>query len=179
MDKIYTVFDTETTGLSPNRGDRIIEIAAMKIIDGQLSDETFVTLINPERSLSLAAQAVNGISAEMVKDAPKMHKILPHFMDFIGGSTLVAHNAQFDIKFLKAELQKCGLSGVIPPVMCTLSLSRKFFSYQNKHNLDVVTSRFGIKIKNRHRALGDVEATAQVFLKFLEMAERADLKEID
>lgn len=169
MSPIYTVFDTETTGLNPEKGDRIIEIAAIQIIDQKISNETFVTLFNPERPLAPEAAKVNGITPEMVEDAPHIKDILPYFLEFVGTSTLVAHNAEFDMKFLRAEMKNCGLKNRLPPVLCTLEMSRQHFSFQRHHNLDAVTKRFNIKISNRHRALGDVIATAQVFLEFQKM----------
>jgi DNA polymerase-3 subunit epsilon len=167
MRKIYTIFDTETTGLSPANGDRIIEMAAIKVIDGQITREKFDTLINPERSISLSASAVNGITDDMVQGKPKMSEILPKFLQFVGDSALVAHNAQFDKMFLEAEINKCGINLPIPKFVCTLNLSRKIFPYERSHNLDSVARRLGIEGGDRHRALGDVNITAQVFIKFL------------
>ncbi len=165
---VYTVFDTETTGLSPYKGDRVIELAALKIIDGKISQETFVTLINPERNIPYAASSVNGITDAMVKDAPVMFDVLPYFMEFIGDSVIVAHNAKFDMRFLESEIKLCGLDNKLPQSICTVEMSRKLFPYQRYHNLDVVTKRIGVKISDRHRALGDVIATAEVFLRFIE-----------
>lgn len=171
MRKTYTIFDTETTGLSPEQGDRIIEMAALKIVDGNITDEKFEALINPEVPISLGASAVNGITDEMVQGKPKMKEILPKFLQFVGDSALVAHNAPFDKKFLQAEINKAGINLPIPKFVCTLNLSRKIFPHQRSHNLDKVAARLGIGIKeeHRHRALGDVEITAQVFIKFLEI----------
>ncbi|NQV00132.1 MAG: 3'-5' exonuclease [Parcubacteria group bacterium] len=171
MRKTYTIFDTETTGLSPDQGDRIIEMAAIKIVDGRITNEKFDELINPERSISLSASAVNGITDEMVENKPTMKKVLPKFLQFVGDSALVAHNAPFDKKFLQAEINQCGINLPIPKFVCTLSLSRKLYSQENRHNLDVVASRMGVGIQeeDRHRALGDVKITAEVFIKFLEI----------
>jgi len=171
MRRIYTIFDTETTGLSLDQGDRIIEMAAIKIIDGRITNEKFEALINPERLISLSASAVNGITNEMVENKPTMYKILPKFLRFVGDSALVAHNASFDKKFLQAEINKCGINLPIPKFVCTLRLSKKIFPYERRHNLDVVAKRMGVGIQeeDRHRALGDVKITAEVFIKFLEI----------
>lgn len=174
MRKIYTIFDTETTGLSPDQGDRIIEMAAVKIIDGKITDEKFDALVNPQIPISLSASAVNGITDDMVRGKPAMDKVLPKFLNFVGDSALVAHNAKFDKKFLQAEINKAGINLPIPKFVCTLDLSRKIFSYERSHNLDKVAERLNIRIeeKDRHRALGDVLITAQVFIKFLEIIKK-------
>lgn len=174
MRKIYTIFDTETTGLSPDQGDRIIEMAAIKIIDGKITNEKFDALIDPQVPISLSASAVNGITDNMVKNKPTMDKILPKFLNFVGDSALVAHNAKFDKKFLQAEINKAGINLPIPKFVCTLNLSRKIFPYERSHNLDVIADRLDIRIKEeeRHRALGDVMITAQVFIKFLEIIKK-------
>jgi DNA polymerase-3 subunit epsilon len=171
MRRIYTIFDTETTGLSPDQGDRIVEMAAIKIVDGRITNEKFEALINPERPISFSALAVNGITNEMVENKPTMHKILPKFLQFVGDSALVAHNAPFDKKFLQAEINKCGINLPIPKFVCTLSMSRKLYPQERRHNLDVVASRMGVGMveEDRHRALGDVKITAEVFIKFLEI----------
>ncbi len=171
MRRMYTIFDTETTGLSPDQGDRIIEMAAIKIVDGKITNEKFEALVNPERPISLSASAVNGITDEMVENKPTMYKVLPKFLRFVGDSALVAHNASFDKKFLQAEINLCGINLPIPKFVCTLNLSRKLFPYERSHNLDVVARRMGVGIQeeDRHRALGDVKVTAQVFIKFLEI----------
>ena len=168
MRKIYTIFDTETTGLSPDQGDRIIEMAAIKVVDGRITNEKFDALINPEKPISLSASAVNGITDEMVENKPKMDKVLPKFLKFVGDSALVAHNAPFDKKFLQAEINKCGTNLPIPKFVCTLRMSRKLYPAERSHNLDNVASRLGVGMveEDRHRALGDVKITAQVFIKF-------------
>lgn len=168
MPEIFTIFDTETTGLSPYKGDRLIEIAALQIIDGEVSREEFVTLINPERNIPAEATKVNGITSDMVKNAPKAHEVLAYFMEFIGNSTIVAHNAQFDLRFLSAELKKANLLIPLPDHQCTLEISRELFPYQKLHNLDAVCMRLGIDTSqmNRHRALDDVILTAKVFMRF-------------
>jgi len=106
-DMEYVVFDVETTGLSPMRGDRIIEIGAIKTKNNQVVD-TLESFINPERLIPLEAQRVNNISDDMVKDAPCAGDILPQMIDFIGGACLVGHNLKFDLDFLCFELAQLG-----------------------------------------------------------------------
>lgn len=178
MPQIYTVFDTETTGLYPGGGDRIVEIAAIQIIDGEISNEEFVTLINPERAIPFAASRVNNISDAMVRNAPIMKEILPLFMEFIEGTTLVAHNANFDMRFLKSECEICGIHTPLPESICTVQLSRKIFPHERYHNLDDVSFRLDIEIEDRHRALGDVQATAQAFLKLNELDVEKEIQPV-
>lgn len=165
---IFVVFDVETTGLYPDRGDRIIEIAGIKIVDGKIQEEqVFNTLVNPGRPISPEASEVSKITDAMVTDAPTMADVLPKFLEFIEDSTLVAHNAQFDMSFLQSEMMHAQLETSLPQYQCTLDLSRRIFPYQQQHNLDIVMRRMNVKTTgDRHRALTDVVATAEVFLQF-------------
>lgn len=161
----YVIFDTETTGLSPELGDRIVEIAGVRVINGEITDETFSSLINPRRLISSGAARVNGITNEMLAGAPDSSEVIPKFLDFVGSDTLVAHNAEFDIAFLRKEMDLLGLDRQLSAHLCTLEMARAEFTHLDRHNLDALIADLGIKVENRHRALDDVIATAEVFLK--------------
>lgn len=173
----FTVFDTETTGLDPTKGHKIIEIAGLKIIDGQIAEEeTFVELVNPERSIPWEAKQVNKIADEDVATADTIDQVLPRFLDFASGSVMVAHNANFDMGFLNVEKDLCWGYVDLPECLCTLKLSRSVFPHEFRHNLDVLAQRLQLQIPEaRHRALPDVILTAQALLKMMEMQDITDI----
>jgi len=175
-----TVFDTETTGLDPLRGHRIIEIAGVRIENGEI-DETmsFVSLVNPEREIPWEARQVNKISDEDVMSAPGIEEVLPKFLEFAKGTTLVAHNAQFDMGFLNNEKTFCWGFVDLPECLCTMRLSRNMFPNEFGHSLDAVARRLSLTIpKARHRALPDVLLTAHVLMKMIELGEIASMEEL-
>ena len=159
------VFDTETTGLSPRQGHRIIEIGAVKIVDGAIIDE-FHSLINAGRSIPHHAQAVHGISRSMLHDQPHPEEIFPQFYEFIDSATIVAHNAPFDIRFLTAEFERLEL--LIPnKVECTLRFSRSKLPRLKNYKLETVYKYLGGAVDEnmqRHRALDDAKMAAFVWL---------------
>lgn len=176
----FTVFDVETTGLDAQSGDRIVEIAAVRI-DGGIIDDTnpFFSLVNPNREISWEAQRVNKITNEEIATAPAIELILPKFLEFAGDSILIAHNAMFDMSFLEAEKEMCWGYIDIPECLCTMRLSRAIFPHEFRHNLDIVGKRLGIAAhENRHRALPDVLLTAQVFLSLLQKGKIASMEEL-
>ncbi len=163
----YVVFDIETTGLSPVN-DEITEIGAVKIIDGQIT-ETYSQLINPGRPIPQKIVQLTGITDEMVADKPSIDAVMPEFLAFCENSVVVAHNASFDTGFIR---QKSGMLNLSfqNKVMDTLRLSRELFPGQAKHSLGVVAERLGVSLENHHRAVDDATATAEIFLKFQDMA---------
>lgn len=165
----FTVLDLETTGLNPRGGDRIIEIAGVKIVGGKIKEEmNFVSFVNPGRKISPGAFLVNKISQQDLDSAPPIEEVLPAFLEFVGDSILIAHNAGFDISFLEAEKEACWGYVDIPESICTLRLSRGVSPNEYGHNLDIVAKRLGIEgSAMRHRALPDVMITAQAFLKMI------------
>ncbi len=167
----FIVYDVETTGLSPLRGDRIIEIAAVKLKNKQIID-TFETFLNPQRLIPEEASRINHITDEMVSDAPKAIEVLPDIIDFIGGGCLVAHNVKFDLDFLCYELASIGrkLNENIPAVD-TLKMARRYLPHLGSFKLGKLTQNFGIINEDAHRALADVKATAAVLIRLLEMGE--------
>ncbi len=177
----YVVFDTETTGLFPRDGDRIVQIAGVRIVNGRLiKGEVFDTLVNPERRIPQAATRIHGIDDTAVMDAPTIKSVLPRFHAFIDDAVLVAHNAAFDIAFLhQAATPEHPLPAY--PVLDTVLLSAYLFGQGTRLTLDALAQRFGISIKalDRHSALGDSMATAQVFLHLLDMLDGRGVTRLD
>jgi DNA polymerase III epsilon subunit family exonuclease len=162
------VFDTETTGLSPQRGHRIIEIGAVKLSGTEIIDE-FHILINAGVPIDPRAQAVHGISLTMLRSQPPAEEVLPQFRDFIGRSKLVAHNAPFDSQFLRSDFVRIGF-GLPNRIACTLKLSRRKLILPN-YRLETVYRALGGRINQtiqRHRALDDSRMAAYVWMKLQE-----------
>lgn len=175
-----TVFDTETTGLDPRKGHRIVEIAAVRIENGMIvEDKTFTTFVNPEREIPWEAKQVNHISDEDVKDAPTIMTALPEFLEFAKGSILVAHNAQFDMGFLECEKEFCWGYVELPECLCTMRLSQTLYPTAFRHNLDAISERFQLPLpENRHRALPDVIQTAKILMKMIEQHKIMSIDEL-
>ena len=165
----YVVFDLETTGLSPSKGDRIVSIAGVRVVKGRvLRREVFHSFVNPGRPISASATRVHGITDEAVMNAPVIEDVLPRFRRFVGESILVAHNAGFDMNFLTMEEGNAGVRFDMP-VLDTMLLSMAIHTDADGHGLDVAADRFGVEIPpgERHTALGDTLATAEVFVRQL------------
>ncbi|NOS68083.1 MAG: 3'-5' exonuclease [Candidatus Peribacteraceae bacterium] len=174
-----TIFDIETTGLDPQRGHRIVEIAAVRLENGKILDEHFVTFVNPERDIPWDARQVNKISDEDVKNAPTIDLVLPQFLEFANGSTLIAHNAQFDYGFLESEKQYCWGFVDLPECLCTMILSRNLYPAEFRHSLDVLCKRFNLEVPvDRHRALADVLLTTQALQKMLDSGKILSFEEL-
>jgi DNA polymerase-3 subunit epsilon len=168
-----TVFDVETTGLDARRGHRIIEIAGLRIENGEIDEtRTFVSLVNPERLIPWEAKQVNKIRDEDVAGAPGIEEVLPKFLEFAQGSILVAHNANFDMSFMHCEKEMCWGYIDLPECLCTMRLSQAVFANEFGHSLDAVARRLSLTIPQaRHRALPDVILTAHALLKMIEIGE--------
>ena len=159
-----TVFDLETTGLSPSYGDRITEIGAVKLSGNKLCG-VFQTLVNPERKIPDKIVEITGITNEMVCDKPTISQVLPLFVNFIGEDILVAHNAKFDTSFLRYELKECGINKNFE-TYCTLLNSRKEVKTSANFKLSTLKNHFNLKpMGAMHRALSDAYVTAQLYLK--------------
>jgi len=169
-DTEFVVFDVETTGLSPKSGDRIIEIAALKI-RGLKPVESFSSLVDPERELSYGAFLVNGISEEMLDGAPAAEDVIPDFLDFAGSACLVGHNIRFDLAFLDYELFRLDRrDSKAYPHVDTLRMSRRLLPGLARYSLQSVARSFGIMRPQQHRAMSDVELTSEIFHRLLHIA---------
>ena len=162
----YAVVDVETTGLSVRTGDRICELAVVIASGGRIVDQ-MQTLINPGRPISLGAYAVNGISDRMVLDAPPFKKVAPALIEALDGAVLVAHNASFDMSFLSAEMRAAGYNPPANPVIDTLALARRCYSFHSNKLSDVARS-LGIRVQRLHRALEDATLTWHVLSRFMD-----------
>lgn len=161
------VFDTETTGMDPFKGDRVVEIGCVELENLVPTGRTFHVYLNPEREIPADAIAVHGITNEFVKDKPLFIDVAADFMDFVGDSVLVAHNAGFDMKFMNWELGQCGYKPIDNSrVIDTLVIARKQ-SPGSPASLDALCKRFGIDNSNRkfHGALLDAQLLAEVYLE--------------
>jgi DNA polymerase-3 subunit epsilon len=167
----YTVFDTETTGLEPSRGDEIIQIGAARIVNGRLlRQETFDQIVDPEIPLKPESIPIHGITEDMVRGQPNIDVVLPAFHEFCEDTVLIAHNAAFDMRFLQLKEDRTGIR-FTQPVLDTLLLSAVVHPNQESHKLDVILERLGITIGTRHNALEDALATGEVFLKLAKLLE--------
>jgi DNA polymerase-3 subunit epsilon len=159
----FTIFDTETTGLDPLTGDRIAEIAALRV-KGSQRIGVFQSLINPGRPISAEAFAVNRITEEMISKAPTSETVLPKFLEFSKGSCLCSYNLPFDLKFLENEFSRLHISfDKGTELIDVLLMARRLLPKLERHALWFVAQSIGIKTAQQHRALGDVDMTWQVF----------------
>ncbi|WCA22404.1 exonuclease domain-containing protein [Candidatus Phytoplasma oryzae] len=174
----YIVFDLETTGLSKIR-DKIIELSAVKIENGKVTNKIFSELINPQISLSSKITEITGITNEELQNKPILTEILPSFLNFIRGHVLVAHNANFDIGFLTEKIKELNIEFTMLPVIDTLTLTQKYFGHEMKFfNLKKIANHFKIKNNaegNYHRALFDAHTTALVFVEILKKLSDQDI----
>ncbi|MFN7222882.1 MAG: exonuclease domain-containing protein [Paracoccaceae bacterium] len=172
-DLTYVVFDTETTGLLPSQGDEIVQIAAVRIVNGRrVEGEVFDTLVNPRRPIPMSSTEVHGITEAMVQDAPFIEDVAARFHKFAEGAVLIAHNAPFDMEFLRRLEPTMGLR-FDNPVFDTVLLSAVVYGQHEVHSLDALSHRLGITIPEeaRHTAIGDTVATADAFLKLMPMLQ--------
>ena len=163
----YAIVDIETTGLDFLKNE-ITEIGAMRL-KGKEVQEIFSTLVRPRNLISPEITKLTGIDNDMVKDFPPADKILPKFAEFVGSSILVAHNADFDIPFLKHYAKQSAHQELNNMSVCTVKLARRLLPNLVNHKLHSVASHFGFKVENRHRAMGDMELTYQIWVKFIDL----------
>ena len=163
------VLDTETTGLDPNTGDRIVEIGAVELLNHMPTGKTYHQYINPQRDMPAGAFAVHGLSAEFLANKPVFADISQAFLDFVGDSKMVIHNASFDMKFLNAELNWCEKQKLpMAQALDTLEIARRKYPGAS-NSLDALCRRFGIDNSARtlHGALLDSEILAEVYLELI------------
>ena len=164
----YVVFDIETTGFSPVKNS-IIEIGGVKVRDGVIVDR-FSAFVNPKVPIPFEIEKLTGINDDMVLDAPPIEQVLPEFLVFCEDCVLVAHNAGFDVGFIKEKASGLGI-GADFTYLDTLALARTLLPEQSKHTLDAVAKTLGVSLENHHRAVDDAECTAEIFLHFVRMLE--------
>ncbi len=164
----FVVVDIETTGLNPKK-DGITEIGAVKIVGKEIVD-TFSCFVNPGVPIPPDIVKLTGITDEMVRDAPTIEEVLPRLLEFFGDAVLVAHNAPFDLGFIKEKCRRIG-ARISNPILDTLSLSRELFNDIKRHSLDVVAQYLSVPQQRHHRALDDAKTTAYILLHMLNMLE--------
>ena len=175
LEGTYVVFDLETTGFSPIK-DKIIEIGAVKVEQGQIT-EKFSTFVNPKVPIPFQITQLTSITDQMVMDAPDIETILPQFLAFVGDAVLVAHNASFDVSFIE---QNCRYQDIQPDFTSvdTVALARILLPTLSKYKLNVVANALHISLENHHRAVDDAGATAEIFVKFVEMLRERGINDL-
>jgi DNA polymerase-3 subunit alpha (Gram-positive type) len=172
----YVIFDLETTGFYPGK-DRITEIGAVKIKNGEIIDE-FSSFVNPERYIPEKVVKLTNITNDMVADAPLYKDILPKFIDFVGDSIFVAHNADFDMSFIRYFCNELGIY-VKNTVLDTLELGRILMTNLKNHKLNTIAKELGISLENHHRAVDDAMATAKIFIEFIHMLQNKNINNLE
>lgn len=162
----YVVFDLETTGLN-REINKIIEIGAVKILNGKIIDR-FSAFINPKEKLSKEIINITNITDDMLENAEDENTVIPKFFEFFGDSVLVAHNAKFDMGFIKKWAERNG-KAVTNSVVDTVGVSRTLFPEMTKHTLKALSKKLNVSLENHHRAVDDAEATANIFVKCIEI----------
>lgn len=174
----FVVFDLETTGAKAPPC-RVTEIGASRVRNGRIVDE-FQSLIDPEVPIPTFITLLTGISDEMVAGAPRFAEVLDRFLEFVGDSVLVAHNSQFDMRFLNNEISLVhGEYRIGNPCLCTVQLSRKLLPQIPNHKLKSLAEHYSISLINHHRAADDARATAEIFINLLEMLSASGVNDLD
>jgi len=177
-DVSYVVVDTETTGMRAWHGDRVTEIAAVVVRNGVIC-ERFETLVNPERPIPRMITALTHIDASMVRNAPVFADVCDELLRVLEGHVFVAHNVEFDWRFLSAELVRARGRRLVGRKLCTVRLARRVLPYLRSRRLDSLARYYDIRIVDRHRAGGDAHATAHVLLRLLDAARALDCRHWD
>jgi DNA polymerase-3 subunit epsilon len=177
------ILDTETTGLSPKSGHRVIEIGCVELINRRLTGNHFHYYLNPDRDIDPGAQAVHGITRQFLADKPRFKEIVDALIDYVKDAEIIIHNADFDLGFLDSELKLCGkkflpFEEYVSNVICTLQMARNKHPGQ-KNNLDILCKRYGVDNSKRdlHGALLDSEILADVYLAMTGGQETLGLSE--
>ncbi|GEO86148.1 MULTISPECIES: 3'-5' exonuclease [Alphaproteobacteria] len=179
-DLTYVVFDTETTGLFPERGDEIVQIAAVRIVNGRrVPGEAFDMLVNPGRPIPRSSSAIHGVTDAMVADALSVQEAVERFHTFAKGAVIVAHNAPFDMAFLQRRETELGIR-FVNPILDTVLMSAAVFGLNEKHTLDDLVDRLGVDLpeSQRHTAMGDTLGTAEVFLKLKQVFQARGIERL-
>ena len=176
LDDVYVVFDLETTGFSPDK-NKVIEIGAVKVERGAIT-ERFSTFVNPEVPIPFHIEELTSIRDDMVMDAPKIEEILPQFLEFCEGAIMVAHNAEFDMSFIRKNCERQQLTAEFT-VIDTVALARMLLPHLNRFKLDTVAKALGISLDHHHRAVDDAACTAEIFVKFIQMLKDRGMQTLD
>lgn len=176
LDDTFIVFDVETTGLYCEK-DKITEIGAVKIINGEVADY-YSTFVNPKVPIPEKITELTGITDEMVSTTPIIEEVLPSFLEFVGDGAIVAHNADFDMGFIRNSAKKMDIQ-IKNSVIDTLELSRALLPELNKHKLNIICEHLGISLENHHRAVDDAKATAEMFIKFIDMMKEKNINDLE
>ena len=173
----FIVVELETTGLEP-RLDKIVEIAAVKVVNGKIVDE-WNTLVNPDMFIPQITTDITGITTEMVKDAPVFADVIDDYLAFMGeGSIFVAHNVDFDHAFMNNHLKAHEREELAHPYLCTFKLAKRVHPNLSRYGLGFLAESFGIELPQAHRALHDARATAELFIKFMSVLQNGGLKTV-
>lgn len=177
LDQEFIVFDLETTGLY-YKNEEITEIGAVKVKDGKVID-TFSVLVNPEKPIPYKIQELTGITNDMVRDKETIESVLPKFLDFIEDAKyMVAHNSDFDMGFIRAKAERMGIE-FDKKAIDTIDLAQVLLPEMKRFRLNNVAKKLGVSLENHHRAVDDARATANIFIKFLEMLKDKDVNSLD
>ena len=172
----YVVFDLETTGFSAEV-DRIIEIGAVKVCNGEIVDR-FSTFVNPEIPIPFRIETLTHINDQMVMNAPKIEEILPKFLEFCEDAVMVAHNAEFDTSFIINKAEKIGIN-VDTTIIDTVLLAQFLMPNLHNYKLDTLTKHLNVVLESHHRAVDDAAATADIFVKMIKMLYDRDIPDVD
>lgn len=172
----YVVFDIETTGFSAMK-DKIIEIGAVRVEDGKITGR-FSEFVNPRIPIPFRIQQLTSINDSMVAEAPPIEEILPKFEEFCRGAVMVAHNAEFDMSFIKKNYEDLGIERE-DTILDTVGMARFLLPQLNRFKLDTVAKAVGVSLEHHHRAVDDAACTADIFLKFIQMCEDRDIFTLD
>jgi DNA polymerase III subunit epsilon len=178
-DLTFAVIDTETTGLRPDEGDRVVSLAGVRVRGGMVKRaECFDALVNPARAIPAASTRFHGITDEMVADAPVIDAVLPAFARFMEGSVLVGHEVWFDLRFLDPVCARLHLPllSASHAVLDVRLLSRAVHGTAADHDLEALAARLGVRIRGRHSALGDALATAETFVRLLQLLRKREMR---
>ena len=176
LDAPYVVFDIETTGFSAMK-DKIIEIGAVKVVNGNIT-ERFSEFVNPEIPIPFRIEQLTSINDSMVAEAPTIDVILPRFEEVCRGCVLVAHNAEFDMSFIKKNYEDLGIERE-DTIVDTVGMARFLLPQLNRFKLDTVAKAVGVSLEHHHRAVDDAACTAEIFVKFLQMCRERDIFNLD
>jgi DNA polymerase-3 subunit epsilon len=175
----FTVLDTETTGLDPAGGDRIVSLGAVRVVNGRvLRQETFERLVDPRRLVPAASTAIHGLTDAMLAGAPRIEEVLPDLVRFAEDTVLVGHDIGFDLRFLDAAARSAGVD-LAQPVLDTLLLDTTLYPAQSDHTLEAIAGRLGVSVVGRHTALGDALVTAEVLVGLLGPLREAGIRTLD